>query len=229
MPAVPRPARGVRVKICGLTAPADVDAAAASGAAYMGLVFFPASPRALTPAAAAPLALRAPVGMAKVALLVDADDATLDAVVGAVALDMVQLHGRETPARVAEIRARTGLPVMKAVGLRDAADLAEVDRHEAAADQILVDAKPPRGAPVPGGNGIGFDWGLLVGRRWARPWMLAGGLTPGNVAEAARLTGARQVDVSSGVEAAPGRKDPGLIAAFCAAARDALPADRPPG
>ena len=130
---------------------------------------------------------------------------------------MLQLHGREAPDRVAAIRARYGLPVMKAVGLRDAGDLPAIAEYEAVADQILVDAKPPEGAVLPGGNGVGFDWRLIVGRQWAKPWMLAGGLTPENVAEAVRLTGARQVDVSSGVETTPGEKDPAKIAAFCAA------------
>ena len=212
-----RPGAGVRAKICGLRTLGDVDAAAAAGAAYMGLVFFPRSPRSVTPEAARTLALRAPVGLAKVALLVDPDDATLDAVTEAVPLDMVQLHGRETPERVAEVRARTGLPVMKAVGVRDAADLAAIADHETVADQLLIDAKPPEGAALPGGNGVGFDHALIAGRTWARPWMLAGGLTPENVAEAVRLTGARQVDVSSGVERAPGEKDADRMTAFCVA------------
>lgn len=212
-----RPRAGVRAKYCGLTRTEDVDAAAAAGAAYVGFVFFPPSPRAVSPDAARALALHVPLGIAKVALLVDPDDAALDAVTGPVPLDMIQLHGRETPARVAEIRARTGLPVMKAVGLRDADDLSALADHEAAADQVLVDAKPPRGAALPGGNGVGFDHRLIAGRAWAVPWMLAGGLTADTVAEAVRLTGARQVDVSSGVERAPGDKDPGLIAGFGAA------------
>ena len=218
----PRVGGAVRVKICGLSAEAEVAAAARAGAAFMGLVFFPPSPRHVSVERARALALAAPMGVAKVALTVDADDAALDAITRAVPLDMIQLHGTETPARVAAVRARTGLPVMKAVGLGDAADLARIDAYEGIADQILVDAKPPRGAALPGGNGVGFDWRLVGGRRWRRPWMLAGGLAPETVAEAIRLTGARQVDVSSGVESAPGRKDPARIAAFCAAAR--LPA-----
>lgn len=218
MMSVTRPGSGVRTKICGLTTLTDVAAVAEAGAAYMGLVFFPKSPRNVTIAQARDLALAAPVGLAKVALLVNPDDALLDAITGKVPLDMIQLHGAETPARVAEVRTRTGLPVMKAVGLRDAADLAALDRYANVADQILVDAKPPEGADLPGGNGVGFDWRLIAGREWTKPWMLAGGLTPDNVAEAVRLTGARQVDVSSGVESEPGVKDAGLIAAFCAAA-----------
>jgi phosphoribosylanthranilate isomerase len=192
---------------------------AAAGAAYAGFVFFAKSPRNLTIPEARTLALAAPVGLAKVALVVDADDAGLDAIVEAVPLDMLQLHGHETPARVAEVRARYGLPVMKAVGVADEADLAGLMEMSLAADQLLIDAKPPKGADLPGGNGLAFDWRLLVGRKWLRPWMLAGGLTPANVAEAVRLTGARQVDVSSGVESAPGVKDHARIAAFVAAAQ----------
>lgn len=207
-----------RVKICGLTEAAHVEAAARAGATYMGLVFFPRSPRNLSLPRAAALALQVPMGVAKVALVVDAEDAALDALVQAVPLDMLQLHGHESPARVAEIRARFGLPVMKAVGIAEAADLAAIASYEQVADQILIDAKPPKGAALPGGNGLAFDWRLIAGREWDRPWMLAGGLTPANVAEAVRLTGARQVDVSSGVESAPGIKDPAAIAAFIAAA-----------
>lgn len=208
----------VRVKICGLRTVADVAAAAAAGAAYGGFVFFAKSPRHLTVEAAARLALAAPVGLAKVALTVDADDAALDAIVEGVALDMLQLHGEESPDRVAAVRARYGLPVMKAVGVADEGDLAALLDYSMAADQILLDAKPPKGAVLPGGNGLAFDWRLVAQRRWLRPWMLAGGLTPANVAEAVRLTGARQVDVSSGVESAPGVKDAARMAAFVAAA-----------
>ncbi|WP_371156560.1 phosphoribosylanthranilate isomerase [Jannaschia sp. 2305UL9-9] len=215
---VTRPGGSVRVKICGLSRLADVEAVADAGAAYMGLVFFPPSPRNVSPEQARDLAVAAPPGLAKVALLVDPDDATLDAVTSVVPLDMIQLQGAETPERVAEVRARTGLPVMKAVGLRDEGDLARIHMFEGVADQILVDAKPPKGADLPGGNGVGFDWRLIAGRTWKTPWMLAGGLTAENVAEAVRLTGARQVDLSSGVETAPGVKDAGLIAAFCKAA-----------
>lgn len=207
-----------RVKICGLTEAAHVDAAARAGAAYVGFVFFPKSPRHLTLPQAAALALQVPMGVAKVALVVDADDAALDAIVQAVPLDMLQLHGHESPARVAEVRARFGLPVMKAVGIAGQADLAAIAEYAQVADQILIDAKPPKDAALPGGNGLAFDWRLIAGREWNLPWMLAGGLTPANVAEAVRLTGARQVDVSSGVESAPGVKDAAAIAAFVAAA-----------
>jgi phosphoribosylanthranilate isomerase len=208
----------IRVKICGLRTPADVTAVAQSGAVYAGFVFFAKSPRNVSLPEARLAALAAPPGLAKVALTVDADDATLDAIVEAVPLDFLQLHGHETPDRVAQVRARYGLPVMKAIGLADEGDLPAIFEFSIVADQILIDAKPPRGADLPGGNGLSFDWRLLAGRRWLRPWMLAGGLTVENVAEAVRLTGARQVDVSSGVESAPGVKDAARIAAFVAAA-----------
>ena len=208
----------VRVKICGVTDRAAVDAAARAGAAYVGLVFVPRSVRYLDLDAAAALAVEVPPGVAKVALTMDADDAVLDAILARVPVDMIQLHGHEPPARVAEVRARHGLPVMKAVGIADAADVAGIDPYLTVADQILVDAKPPRAGDLPGGTGVAFDWRLIAGRRWPVPWMLAGGLTPDTVAEAVRLTGARQVDVSSGVESAPGMKDPARIAAFVAAA-----------
>lgn len=208
----------VRVKICGLRTVADVAAVAAAGAAYAGFVFFAKSPRHLTVEAARELALAAPEGLAKVALVVDAEDAVLDAIVEGVPLDMLQLHGHESPDRVAAVRARYGLPVMKAVGVADEGDLAALFDYTTVADQILVDAKPPKGADLPGGNGLSFDWRLVAQRRWLRPWMLAGGLTAENVADAVRLTNARQVDVSSGVERAPGVKDAAKIAAFVRAA-----------
>ena len=208
-----------RVKICGLRDVAALNGAVEAGASYVGLVFFPKSPRHVSIAQAAEVAQAAPLGVAKVALVVNADDPQLDAITEAVPLDVLQLHGSETPARVAEIRARYGLPVMKAVGVADASDLAALDTYAQVADQLLVDAKPPKSADLPGGNGLAFDWRLIAGRRWAVPWMLAGGLTPKNVAEAIALTGATQVDVSSGVENAPGVKDADLMRAFCAAAR----------
>jgi phosphoribosylanthranilate isomerase len=208
----------IRVKICGLKQARHVTAAAKAGAAYCGLNFFPKSPRFVTLAQARDLALLVPEGMAKVALVVNADDAMLDQIVEAVPIDMVQLHGSEGPDRVSEIRARYGLPVMKALGVADESDLPALDEFGRAADQLLVDAKPPKGGDLPGGNGLTFDWRLIAGRRWPVPWMLAGGLTAGNVAEAIRLTGARQVDVSSGVENAPGVKDTTLIHAFVEAA-----------
>ena len=210
----------IRVKICGLRTLADVQAVADAGAAYFGLNFFPKSPRYVTLAVARDLALAAPPGLAKVALTVNADDATLDAITEAMPLDMLQLHGHETPDRVAEIRTRYGLPVMKVVGVADEGDLALLFDHSTAADQLMIDAKPPKDAVLPGGNGLPFDWRLIAGRRWLRPWMLAGGLTAQNVAEAVRLTGARQVDLASGVESAPGVKDRAMIQAFMAAVQN---------
>jgi len=215
--------RDTRVKICGLREAAHVQAAARAGAAYVGFVFFAASPRHLDLVEAGGLALAVPAGLVKVALTVNATDAEMDAILAAVPIDMLQLHGSESPARVAEVKARYGLPVMKAVGLRTRDDLAALDDYQHVADQILVDAKPPKGAALPGGNGLAFDWTLLLGRVWRRPWMLAGGLTPDSVALAVRSTNARQVDVSSGVETSPGVKDAGLIEAFVLAARDHAP------
>jgi phosphoribosylanthranilate isomerase len=210
----------IRVKICGLRTGADVAAAASAGASYVGFVFYPKSPRNVSFREAAALAVDVPMGVAKVALVVNADDAFLDGLTAAVPLDMLQLHGSETPTRVAEVKARYGLPVMKAVGIADASDLAQIDAYAAVADQLLIDAKPPKNADLPGGNGLAFDWTLLAGRKyWTVPWMLAGGLTADNVAEAVRLTGATQVDVSSGVEGLVGVKDAGLILAFLAAAQ----------
>jgi phosphoribosylanthranilate isomerase len=211
----------IAVKICGLRRPEDVSAAAQAGARYVGFVFFPKSPRHLGFADAAALAALVPAGLCKVALSVDADDAMLDALTGGVPLDMLQLHGHETPARVAQVKARYGLPVMKAIGIAERADLAQIDRFSGVADQLLIDAKPPEGADLPGGNGLAFDWQLLAGRVWRCPWMLAGGLAPDTVAEAIVRTGARQVDVSSGVERAAGIKDAALIHALVQAAINA--------
>ncbi|GAB5435616.1 phosphoribosylanthranilate isomerase [Falsiruegeria mediterranea] len=208
----------VSAKICGVKSPADVVAAAQAGARYVGFVFFAKSPRCLTVKEAAALAAEVPLGVAKVALTVNATDDELDQITSAVPLDMLQLHGKESPERVAEVKARYGLPVMKAIGIADAEDLPQIDLYSDAADQLLIDAKPPKNADLPGGNGLAFDWRLLAGRKyWQTPWMLAGGLTPENVAEAIRMTGARQVDVSSGVESAPGVKDADKIRAFLAA------------
>ena len=206
-----------RFKICGLRTLADVAAVAGAGAAYCGFVFFGKSPRNVDVAAARELALAVPPGLAKVALVVNAADSELDAIAETVPLDMFQLHGAESPDRVAEIRARFGLPVMKAVGVASEADLPALQDYAEVSDQLLVDAKPQQGAELPGGNGLTFDWRLIAGRRWSVPWMLAGGLTPDNVALAVQMTGAGQVDVSSGVESAPGVKDAARIAAFAAA------------
>lgn len=207
----------VRFKVCGLTSEAQVEEAAEAGAGYVGLVFFPRSPRAVAVERARALAWAAPVGVAKVGLFVDASDEAMAAVLDVVPLDMIQLHGDEAPERVAEVRARWGLPVMKAVGVAGPEDLARARAYEGVADQLLLDAKAPKGASLPGGNGVSFDWGLLQGFTSSVPWMLAGGLTPFNVAEAVRVSGARQVDVSSGVESAPGVKDAGLVRAFAGA------------
>ena len=203
------------VKICGLREAAHVAAAADAGARYVGFVFFARSPRNILLADAAALALSVPEGIAKVALSVNATDAELDAITSAVPLDMLQLHGHETPERVADIRARFAMPVMKAVRVAEPADLDHVPAHAAVADRLLFDAKPPQNvAALPGGNGIPFDWSILAGKHWPVPWMLSGGLTVDNVGEALADTGATAVDVSSGVESRPGVKDPAKIAAF---------------
>ncbi len=209
----------VRVKICGVTNAAAIDSAVSAGAHYLGFNFYPPSPRYLTPERASALLRDVPAGVTKVALVVDAQDDELEALLDAVPADVLQLHGHESPERVAEVRVRFGLPVIKVVGIADADDLAELDRYLAVSDQILVDTKPPKNARLPGGNGLAFDWRLLQGRRWPCPWLLAGGLTPENVGAAIRLTGARQVDVSSGVESAPGVKDAQRMAAFIQAAQ----------
>lgn len=212
-----------RVKICGVNDAVGFDAAVAAGADMVGFVFFPASPRAVTPAQAAALSGRASSGSAKgperVGLFVDPDDALIAAVLAALPLDVIQLHGEETLARAAAIRARFGLPVMKALGVAEPADLARLAEYAPAVDRFLLDAKPPPGASLPGGNASAFDWRLVAGAAIPRPWLLAGGLTPENVAEALRQSGAPGVDVSSGVERARGVKDPGRIARFVAAAR----------
>ncbi|MCI4662692.1 MAG: phosphoribosylanthranilate isomerase [Neomegalonema sp.] len=207
------------VKICGLRSPSDVEVAAEAGARYIGFVFFERSPRHVAIEQAREAAWAAPIGMCKVGLLVDPDDEQVRKVCASVPIDMLQLHGSETPERVAQIRAMSGLPVMKAVQIATEDDLAAIEPYEEVADQILCDAKPKPGEKLPGGNGIAFDWQVIVGRSWRRPWMLAGGLTPENVAQAINLTGARQIDVSSGVESAPGVKDPDKIRAFIAAAQ----------
>lgn len=210
----------ISVKICGLTAPEHVRSAVDAGARYVGFNFFPKSPRYASIAQASALTDDVPVGVAKVALAVNFSDAQLDEIVARVPLDMLQLHGAESPERVAEVKRRYGLPVIKAIGVAEAEDLAVIDRYSGIADQLLIDAKPPKDSVLPGGNGLPFDWRLLAGRKyWRTPWMLSGGLNPDNVAEAIRMTGAKQVDVASGVENAPGVKDAELIRAFVQAAR----------
>ena len=206
-----------QVKICGLSTPATMDAACEAGAAFVGLVLYPPSPRAVTPAEAAALAARVPPGVAKVALTVAPDDDALAALV-ALPLDMVQVHGVDDAARLGAIRERLGLPLIAARGVAAPEDVDAALALAGVADMLLLDAKPAD-APLPGGNGVAFDWRLLAGRRIGVPWMLAGGLTSANVAMARALTNARFVDVSSGVERAPGEKDPARIRAFVAAAR----------
>lgn len=210
-----------RVKICGLKEAEHVKVAAEAGASYVGFVFFEKSPRNVTLDQARALALEAPIGVAKVALTVNADNAFLDQLTQDVPLDMLQLHGKETPERVAEIKARYRLPVMKAIGIATQEDTKQIDIYGEVADQLLVDAKAPKDADLPGGNGLAFDWELVKRKFWPKPWMLAGGLTPENAALAVQMTGAKQLDVSSGVESAPGVKDPDLIRAFLEAAQDA--------
>lgn len=207
------------IKICGLSTEDTLEAALDAGADRVGFVFFARSPRHVEPERAAALGRRVRGRAAVVALTVDADDAALDLIARATSPDMVQLHGREDPARVAEVRARLGRPVIKAVGVSSSADVAAAMRYAGAADEILFDAKPPPGAALPGGNGASFDWHLLAGLDLPLPFMLSGGLDPDNVAHAVSVTGAPAVDVSSGVESAPGVKSPDRIRAFVRAAR----------
>ena len=205
------------VKICGLTEPGPVEQAGRLGAAFLGFVFYPPSPRCVDPALARELVALAPEGAQTVGLVVDASDAEIEALLQAVALDALQLHGHETPERVAEVALRFGCQVIKALRVETADDLAALPAHAEAADMVLFDAKPPRDAAWPGGHGLPFDWRLLEGLALDRPWLLAGGLHAGNVAQALTLTGAPLVDVSSGVESRPGVKDPDKLDAFFAA------------
>lgn len=210
-------------KICGLSTPDAVTAAVDGGAAYLGFVFFAKSPRTLEPELAARLAapVRQATNVKVVALMVDPDDEAVADIAAKLNPDLIQLHGHETPERVAHIRNLAGLPLIKAVGVRDASDIAAARRYEGAADHLMFDAKAPEGSDRPGGHGTRFDWTLLEGLRLDKPWFLAGGLDPWNVAEAVRLSRAPVVDVSSGVERGPGVKDPHLIAAFLDAVRRA--------
>ena len=205
-------------KICGLSTPETVAAALAGQAAYLGFMFFEKSPRNVTPGAAARLAAAAR-GKAKiVAVTVDPDDALLRELSETLRPDFIQLHGRETPARVREAAMRTGAGTIKVISVGEDADLAKLRDFEAVADHLMLDAKAPPGADRPGGHGAAFDWSLTYGRRFQRPWFLAGGLDPYNVVDAVRLSGAPIVDVSSGVERGAGLKDPALIEAFLRAA-----------
>lgn len=207
-----------QVKICGLNSPDAV--AAAATADFAGFLFFARSPRGVTADQAAALAAPLPAAVKRVGLLVDPDDATLRDTLQRFPADMIQLHGQETPARAAEIRKVFAVKIMKALPIGDAADVARARAYEDAVDWLLFDARPPKvpGA-LPGGNAVAFDWALLTGQAWRRPWMLAGGLTPDNVAQAIRVSGAKTVDVSSGVEDRPGVKSVAKIKAFLAAAR----------
>jgi phosphoribosylanthranilate isomerase len=209
----------IEVKICGIRDAAALAAAAEAGADYVGFVFFPPSPRYLTPEQAGALSATYPGGPKRVGLFVDATDDAIAAVLAAAPLDILQLQGAETPDRAAAIRARFGLPVMKALGIGAPEDFMAVDAFAPVVDRFLFDAKPPPGAALPGGNAAPFEWRLLAGRAIPKPWLLAGGLTAGNVAEAIRTAGAPGVDVSSGVERARGVKDAALIRGFIAAAR----------
>jgi phosphoribosylanthranilate isomerase len=212
------------VKICGLSSEETVDSALDAGADMVGLVCFPPSPRFVAPSRAATLAGRAH-GRAEIAVLtVDMDEAGLAEIVEAVKPDWLQFHGEEAPEAVSSAAKRFGIRVMKAIGVRSASDLAGAHLYAAAADRLLIDAKPPKGAVLPGGNGEPFDWNILTGFKPGLSFMLSGGLHAGNVDEALRIARAAGVDVSSGVETAPGRKDPDLIRGFIAAARRAAAA-----
>jgi phosphoribosylanthranilate isomerase len=206
----------VLAKICGINDETAMRTAVAAGARFVGLVFYPPSPRAVNPAQAASLVALVPDGVVKVGLFVDPEDALLDSVLDVVALDMVQLHGSESPDRCLDIRERTGLPVMKAIKIADADDVKSAHAYAGAVDWLMFDAKAPKDlkGALPGGNALAFDWTLLSNEEWAVPWMLAGGLNPDNVVQAVLASGAAIVDVSSGVETEPGRKDPVRIQEF---------------
>jgi len=213
------------VKICGLSTPDTLDAALSAGADWVGFVRFPKSPRHVSLETGRDLSAQAKGRALRVVLLVDADDAFIQEAVEALDPDLLQLHGHESPERVAAIRARFGRPVMKAIGIAEAADLSGLTAYAGIDDHVLLDAKPPRTPDaLPGGNGLSFDWRLLVGLDPRLSFMLSGGLDPGNVSEAIKLTGSKAVDVSSGVEVKPGVKDPGRIEAFVKAARAAFAA-----
>lgn len=214
----------VLVKVCGLRTPDTIDAAIGAGADMLGFVFFSRSPRHVPYTDALLLARHIGDRAHKVALTVDASDGEFDAIVEALAPDLLQLHGEEDPRRVAAIRTRYGLPVMKAIGVSTRDDVRQIDAYRFVADRILFDAKPPAGSALPGGNGVPFDWQILAGLDIGKPYMVSGGLDAGNVRRAIEATQAPGVDVSSGVERAPGDKDPARIAAFVKAARAAAEA-----
>ncbi len=210
----------IDVKICGLSTPEAVGAATRGGAKYVGFVFFPPSPRNLNPMDAAPLVRTVPPNVTRVGLVVDGEDSFLDAIMSHVPLDVLQFHGSESPQRVAEIKNRYGLPVMKSVAVAGPGDIEKACAYEGSADRLLFDARPPAGASRPGGNALAFDWELIRDQTWKVPWMLAGGLTAENLAEAVAASGAACVDVSSGVEDAPGVKNIEKITAFLQAAAE---------
>ena len=208
----------VAAKICGLSSEAAVAAAIDGGAAYLGFVFYPSSPRAVTPERVGRLCAAVPAGIARVGLFVDVDDEMIAAVLAVAPIEILQFHGSESPQRVAEAKLRFDRKVMKAVSIAGADDLSRAETYQNAADFLLFDAKPTRPDALPGGNGLAFDWRLIAGREWRLPWMLSGGLTSELLPEALRVSGAACVDVSSGVESRPGEKDPEKIRAFLAAA-----------
>jgi phosphoribosylanthranilate isomerase len=209
----------VKVKICGLTDEDSVEAAIEAGADMLGVVFFANSPRAVSIERAAEILQWVPPEVLKVGLFVEPTDSLLNKVMNNVRLDFFQLHGAESPERVEQVRQEYGMPVIKALGISSPADLNAAAAYDLVADWLLFDAKPPIGAERPGGNALAFDWSILQGRTWACPWLLAGGLTIDTVADAISRSGASAVDVSSGVESAPGVKDAKLIADFIAAAK----------
>ncbi|MCW8915110.1 MAG: phosphoribosylanthranilate isomerase [Magnetovibrio sp.] len=204
----------IDVKICGINSPEALDAAVSGGAKMLGFVFFPKSPRAVTPVEAKALMDRVPDGVTKVALMVNPDDYDVGAVCRHLPVDLLQLHGSETVERISDIKAITGLPIMKAVGIESPDDIAKAHEYETLCERILLDAKAPKGADLPGGNALSFDWTLISDEKWTKPWMLAGGLNAGNLAEAVKTSGATFVDVSSGVEDAPGQKSEAKIQEF---------------
>lgn len=211
----------VDAKICGLKTPETIDAAVSGGAFMIGFNFFARSPRYLSPALAGELGKRVPASTGRVGLVVDASDDEIAAILTEASLDLLQLHGKETPGRVAAVKARFGLPVMKVISVADAADIASARAYEDAADRLMFDTKPPKSMAnaLPGGNAISFDWSLLRDQSFRLPWMLAGGLHAGNLAQAVKATGAPAVDTSSGVEDRPGEKNINKIKEFLAIAQ----------
>ena len=211
----------VQAKICGINSPDAMQASIDGGADFVGLVFYPPSPRSVTAVEAAELVSNLPDHITKVGLFVDMDNDGLESILTQVSLDLLQLHGTETPNRVQEVRKRTNVPVMKAVRVATEHDITGADAYTSVVDRILFDAKAPpdmKGA-LPGGNAVTFDWHLLAGRKWNCPWMLSGGLDADNVSDAVAISGAPSVDVSSGVESSPGTKDPDRIYSFLATAK----------